>query len=186
MGYAGHSVLAAIIANLQNVRPAPTPPGPTVIKSDRGGGGPSWPGYDLVDIVGALNSFREIPGEHPVARAARRHQHIGLHLQGAKEAREQREAAAFLAGAALASQVAQARIGETEAELARVVALYDSVTAELAAARAAAATAAAIAAAPRGRGAYEGGDSLGGIGALLITGVAGIAIGLAISRSRRR
>lgn len=169
------AVLAAIIANLQNDRPGPSPT-PPMIKVDRGGGGQSWPSYDIVDIVGALQSFREVPGEHPVARAARRHAHVGSHLQDARETRERREAAAFLAGATLADQVAQERIGATEAELARVMALYDTAVTELAAARAA--LSAPAPAAPAG-----GGGSMG----LLVVGVAaGLAIGLAISRSARR
>lgn len=125
-------MLAAIIANLQNVQPSPPPPRPSVIKIDRGGGGGSWPGYDIVDIVGAIRAFPEMSAEDPVARAARRHRFIGDYLRN-KTATENREAAAFLAGATLAHQVATE---ESEAELARVVALYDQAVEYTKAARA--------------------------------------------------
>src|SRR2546422_770580 len=49
-----------------------------------------------------MATFQEITGEHPGARAARRHRWIGEGLPGIKEARDKREAAAFLVGAKLA------------------------------------------------------------------------------------
>lgn len=122
-------MLAAIIANLQNDQPQPKPR--RMLRIDRGGGGPSWPGFQLVDIVGALEAFQEIPGEHPVARAARRHHHVGEHLNGVRETREAREAAAFLAGATIAQMAANEQLFESEAELDRVVAAYDSLRAAI-------------------------------------------------------
>jgi hypothetical protein len=90
-------VLASIIANLQNVPQAEVRP-PT-INIDRGGGGPLWgPGYDVVDILAASQSFPEIAGEHPVARAVRRTRWIGEALPKIREARERRETGTFLAG----------------------------------------------------------------------------------------
>jgi hypothetical protein len=105
-------VLAAIIANLQNV-PQPTKLPPVHI--DRGGGGPSWPRHDIIDIIAAINTFPEIHGEHPVARATRRHKWIGEALPGIKEAREKREAAAFLAGITLGDAAAEERHAAADA-----------------------------------------------------------------------
>ena len=120
-------MLAAILQNLQN-GPQPSPPQPTVIKIDRGGGGQSWPGYDIVDIYGALQAFREIPGEHPVARAARRHRHVGEHLGRVKELHERREGAAFLTGAALADAAARERYEAMQrVDLATLIAIIDDV-----------------------------------------------------------
>lgn len=119
-------MLAAIIANLQNVQPQPSRL--STIKIDRGGAGPSWPGYDIVDIMGALNSFRERPGEHPVARAARRHAHVGEHLDALKQTREKREAAAFLAGAMLATVESAERFEAMQKlQVSELVAIIDSV-----------------------------------------------------------
>lgn len=93
-------MLASIIANLQNVepvRPAKLP----MVKIDRGGGGPSWPNYDIVDITSAIQLFPEIAGEDTLARAVRRLRWIGEALPYVKEARERREGAVFLAGGML-------------------------------------------------------------------------------------
>ena len=57
-------MLAAIIANLQNV---PQPTKLPQIKIDRGGGGQSWPRYEIVDIVAAAATFMEVSGEEPAA-----------------------------------------------------------------------------------------------------------------------
>src|ERR1700752_1348495 len=105
-------MLIALIANLQNVQPQRLPP----VNGDRGGGGPSWPRYEIIDIIAAISAFPEIAGEHPVARAARRHRWIGEALPGIKEAREKREAAAFLAGAAVGDAAAEERHAATEAQ----------------------------------------------------------------------
>ncbi len=188
-------MLAAIIANLQNVNP--TPPGPKPpVKIDRGGGGQSWPGYDIVDIMGALRSFREIPGEHPVARAARRHDHIGAFLKGTTERNRQqqeaREGAAFLAGAALAQSVAEEtiRVKEDtirvkEDEIAKWALAYDQLNAEMAAQ---AALVAASTQVPAGRGIYRTRSSSGGIGigAVMLGVAAGVAIGVALARRGAR
>jgi hypothetical protein len=106
-------VLAAIIANLQNV---PSQPRLPTVHIDRGGGGQSWPRYEIVDIIAAISAFQEIPGEHPVARAARRHRWIGEALPGIRESREKREAAAFLAGATLADAAAEERHATADAQ----------------------------------------------------------------------
>lgn len=143
-------------------------------KIDRGGGGPSWPGYQIVDIISALEAFREVSGEHPVARAARRHRHIGEHLNGARQAREVREAQAFLAGAALAEMAASERVVESEAELARVVAAFDTLRAEIREANADLSTpnpwSDPAPAVPAARG--------GGAGVLMVGIAVGIAVGL--------
>ncbi len=109
-------MLAAIITNLQN-QPEEPQQLPTV-HVDRGGGGQSWPSYEIVDIVGALATFQEIPGEHPVLRAARRHRHVGEVLPRIKQSRENREAAAFMIGVDLGRHVA----------LQEMMKLYDAAT----------------------------------------------------------
>jgi hypothetical protein len=100
-------MLAAIIANLQNQRQPKLP----TIQIDRGGGGPSWPRADIADIISALGSFQERFGEHPVARAVRRHQHVGDQLGSITERRERREASAFLTGAVLGRAAAIEEMG---------------------------------------------------------------------------
>ena len=106
-------MLIALIANLQN----PTQPQklPTV-KIDRGGGGAIWPRYDIVDIVAAAALFPEVSGVDSAARAARRTKWIGQALPFVKDAREKREAVAFMAGAQLAEAVAEERHAATVAE----------------------------------------------------------------------
>src|SRR4029077_13578228 len=99
-------MFAALSLLLDDSAPPGPSPKPPTLRFDSGGGGPSWPGYDVVDILGALQAFREIPGEHPVARAARRHAHIGEHLSRAKDARERREAGGSRAGATVADAAA--------------------------------------------------------------------------------
>lgn len=128
-------MLAAIISLLQDAAPGPSPQPPqpqpsrpAMVKIDRGGGGPSWPSYDIVDIVGALATFQEQPGEHPVARAARRHRHVGEHLEAIKQGRERREAAAFLAGAAVASAEMHDRYEAMQRlQIGEIVAIIDEV-----------------------------------------------------------
>jgi len=91
------NVLVSLIANNQNVAPAKPPP---LIKIDRGGGGGLFGDrYEIVDYIAALNAFREIPGEGPVARAVRRTRHLEETLPTFREARERRDAAMFLIGA---------------------------------------------------------------------------------------
>lgn len=175
-------MLAAIIANLQNV-PQPTRLPPTV-NIDRGGGGPSWPRYEIHDIISAINAFPEISGEHPVARAARRHRWIGEALPGIKEAREKREAAVFLAGAALATAAAEEQHAAADAQRAamdqlkieQLVEIIDSV-------RQPARPVAVAVAVPHERG----GTGTSGIG-LFIGGlvVGGLLVGMARSRRRTR
>lgn len=103
-------MLAAIIANLQNAPQPEASRRPPMIKIDRGGGGgPSWPSYDIVDIMTAVRLFPEAADEDPVARAVRRRRWIGEALPFIREARERREASAFLAGAVVADAAAEER-----------------------------------------------------------------------------
>lgn len=94
-------MLAALLQNNNNARVEERPP---TIHVDRGGGGPLWgPRYDIVDIASAVAAFPEVAGEDSVARAVRRTRWIGHALPLIKEAREKREAAAFLAGVSVAA-----------------------------------------------------------------------------------
>ena len=160
-------MLVALIANNQNVAPGKLP----LIKIDRGGGGARWPGYQIVDIISALQLFPEIRGEHPVARAARRMRFVEEALPGVKEARERREAGAFLVGAALGERVAEEKFYSAES-IAPLIRAVDAV-------RGAPAAPAAMHVA---RGAYAG-SGMGG--AFLLVG-GGILLGLAIARATRR
>jgi len=158
-------VLAALIAFQNEGRIQPRPP---TVRVDRGGAGPRWPGYQIVDIVAVLAAFPEVAGEHPVARAVRREKWIGEQLPIAREAREAREAAAFLAGATVAESAADDR--RVELSVAQMVAAFDALR-EFERARA-----------PRaGRGEATG-ISAGGaiaIGALVVGAIA-------LARRRRR
>jgi hypothetical protein len=176
-------VLAAILANLQN---APLVEVPSTIKIDRGGGGPLWgPGYDVVDILAAVQSFPEIAGEHPVARAVRRTRWIGEALPKIKEAREKREAAAFMAGASLADAAAEERHRQAEAAAEARRKLADQLKIEqlveiIDEARA-----------PAAPKALSRGQSAGGTspGAMIFAIGIGVAIGVMLTRSssgRRR
>jgi hypothetical protein len=165
-------VLAAIIQNLQSAQPAETTRLPTV-KIDRGGGGPSWPSYDVVDIMAAAAAFPEISGEDPLSRAVRRTRWIGEALPKIREARQKKEAAAFLAGAYLADRAAEERhaaagsaaAAPALAELARVAPPRLDRGAR------------------RERGQFDGGG--GAVVAALILGAAG-ALALAARGRRRR
>jgi hypothetical protein len=158
-------VLISLLQNNNNIIPA-TVALPTVIV-DRGGSGPQWPGYDIVDIQGALSSFVEISGENPIARAVRRQAHIGQHLDALRDRRERREGAAFLAGAALAESAAQEKISD----LLRQVSVLKTTPVP--------APAPASLLAPQKRGT----SSDFGLGAGLFLLGAGIVIGIAISKS---
>jgi hypothetical protein len=111
-------VLAAIIQNLQNgPQPSPKPRLPRV-DIDRGGGGQLWPRYQIIDYIQAVGTFRELPNEHPVDRAARRTEHIGRELariQERREAEQKAMAVGMLWGAALQRQTMTATIAELEA-----------------------------------------------------------------------
>ncbi len=168
-------MLAAIIQNLQNgPQPQPKPRLPT-IQIDRGGAGPLWPRYQIVDYIAATQTFQELPNEHPVARAARRTEHIGRELgriQERREAEQKAMAVGMLWGAALERQAATATLAELEA----------------------AAFAARCAAPPRPselaieRGMNAAHESGGGTAiAVMLLGVGALtAIAIARSRSRRR
>ena len=101
-------MLASIIANLQNAAPAEIPKR-LPVKVDRGGGGPTWPGYEAVDIMTAVRLFPEIANEDPTARVVRRLKWIGESLPFISEVRQRREAVAFLAGAVVGDAAAEER-----------------------------------------------------------------------------
>lgn len=177
-------MLASIIANLQNLPEEIRPP---MVKIDRGGGGPLWgPGYDIIDIMAAVQSFPEVAGEDQVARAVRRLRWIGEALPKIKEAREKREAAAFLAGATVADAAAEERhqAAQVAAEdrrrlvdqlkIEQLVQIVDEV-------RGTVATPAMPAPVPRQRGSGSGTSALS---AAILVGL-GVAIGLGIARSSR-
>lgn len=129
-------MLAALLQNNNNVRVEERPP---TIHVDRGGGGPLWgPRYDIVDIASAVAAFPEVAGEDSVARAVRRTRWIGHALPLIKEAREKREAAAFLAGVSVAAatdetSAAAATSPSMELDAGKIeqlVAIIDAVRAE--------------------------------------------------------
>jgi hypothetical protein len=175
-------MLAAIIANLQNVQPTKLP----TIKIDRGGGGQSWPRYEIVDIVAAAASFVEISGEDPAVRAARRHRWIGQALPYVKDAREKREAAAFLAGAQVGAaaerEAAEAKAAATTTARSEAAALADKLSIE---------QMIKIVDEVRGIEALvplrrDRGASSGAAGGIVIGLVVGVVLGVAIVGSRRR
>jgi hypothetical protein len=109
-------MLAALLENNNNTRPQAQS---WKVKLDRSG--PSRPResddsphYVLADIIAATAAFPEIAGEHPVARAVRRHKWVGEALPFVKEAREKREAAAFLAGAQLADRAVREEVAAAD------------------------------------------------------------------------
>jgi hypothetical protein len=165
-------MLAAIIANLQNEAPRRE-----ILQFDHGGGGAIGPRYEIVDYAFAAQMFQEIPGEHPVMRSARRQRHIADLLPLIKRARENREAAAFLAGAGLAERAAADKAAtertEIRDELAGVLAAHlEHVKGQ-------------IEAATTERGARGGGLGFLCIGVAVGLGV-GLAAGARIGRRRGR
>jgi hypothetical protein len=162
-------MLVALIANNQNVVLS-VPNNLPTIKIDRGGGGGTrWPGYNVVDISAALATFPEIAGEDSLARTVRRLRYLDEALPRIRDARENREASAFLVGAEigrrallaeLANEVAAFRAREVP-EVPRALELEEEL--------------------PRGR---RGGGSLW---PLAIAGIAIVgAIAIAKHKSRRR
>lgn len=191
-------MLASIIANLQNVepvRPAKLP----MVKIDRGGGGPSWPNYDIVDITSAIQLFPEIAGEDSFARAVRRLRWIGEALPHVKEARERREGAVFLAGAVVGDAAAEERHKEVEAaieerrrlvdqlKIEQLVAIIDEVRGTLAAASTPAPAPASRGTprVPQVRGQYETTTASGATPLVLALGI-GVVLGVALTTSSRR
>lgn len=109
-------MLGALLQNNNNTQPAESPRRLPIVNIDRGGGGGSWPRYDIVDIFTAISAFPEIAGEDSLTRAARRHRWIGEALPAIKEAREKRDAVAFLVGATLADAAAEERHAAADAQ----------------------------------------------------------------------
>lgn len=181
-------MLAALLENNNNthVSPQPSPRLPTVIV-DRGGGGQSWPSYEIVDIMGAISTFPEIYGEHPVARAARRHKWIGEALPGIREAREKREALAFIAGATLGDAAAEERHAAADVQRAimdqlkieQLVEIIDSVRGEVPATEAVATRSPVH---ERGARNVDGGNGVGLFVGGLVVG--GLLVGLALANRR--
>jgi hypothetical protein len=168
-------MLASIISLLQDaVQPRPRP---SILQFDHGGGGGDrTPGYDIVDIVHALHQFTEIPGEHPVARVARRVHFIERALPGIKEAREKREATAFLYGAALGEYVAEQKHEAQRFHTEQVIAAYDATFRSFQSASLTTPT-------PGERGNRMANIGIGAGGAFLLVGL-GIGIGLAVAQHR--
>ena len=169
-------MLAALIANLQNVvQPEKLP----TVHVDRGGGGQSWPQYDIIDIMAATHLFPEIAGEDSVARAVRRQKWIGDALPHVKEARERRDAGVFLTGAQLGYAAGYEAGASARADV--TADLPDVVVTEAAAAWA---RDAAMPRAEQSRGTDGGGAGVG----LLVAAIAigGVALLSRSSRSRRR
>ena len=180
-------MLIALIANLQN-QPQPQPAKLPVVKIDRGGGGQSWPYYEIVDIVAAAATFMEISGEDPVARAVRRHRWIGQALPLVKEAREKREAVAFLAGATLADAAAEERhAAQNKLRIEQIVEIIDDVRGAAAAVATPPAVTVAKVQPERGDRADRAAGTDGGIG-LFIGGlvVGGLLVGIALAKRAPR
>ena len=120
--------------------------------------------------VNALSSFRDQPGEHPVARAVRRKEHVERELPLHRHAREEIERATahgVLIGATLQQMATAAEVGEVMAQLEAAEARTAQLAAELV-------TAAANQHAARGR-------AIGNGLALFLLGA-----GAAFALSRRR
>ncbi len=88
-------MLGEVLTLLENPSgPSPARKLPTVqVDRGGGGGGPRAVMYDVADYLQAAGSFRELPDEHPVTRAARRAEHIARELVRIKAAREGQEKA---------------------------------------------------------------------------------------------
>ena len=125
-------MLAALLENNNNTRPAA---GSSFRVDPRSSGGRSRTDrlddgtrFELVDIAVAMAAFPEIAGEHPGARAARRLRWISEALPAIKEAREKREAAAFLVGAQLADAAAEERhAAQDQLKVEQIVQIIDEV-----------------------------------------------------------
>lgn len=92
-------MLAAIIANLQNVQPRPVP-----VPLPPQSGGRSNILYYLADYTRAVNSFVELPNETPNETALRRLEHISREIEHGRSERsrvDQAMAAGLVWGAAL-------------------------------------------------------------------------------------
>lgn len=167
-------MLAALLQNNNNARAEERPP---MVKIDRGGGGPIWPRYDVIDVAAAIAAFPEVAGEDSVVRAARRTRWIGQALPLIKEAREKREAAAFLTGVAIgaadpgrtvAEEVAAASVDLAGDRIAQLVAIIDDVRANSAPSKVRQERAAASRGGAAKVGLFVGGLILGGLAVALI------------------
>jgi hypothetical protein len=174
-------MLAALLENNNNARVQPQP---STIRIDRGGGGPSWPSYEIVDIIAATAAFPEIAGEDSVVRAVRRNRWIGEALPFVKEAREKREAVAFMAGAKLADNAVREEFAAAEKlSIDQLIQIIDDVR------RANAPMAVptpASAQSHRVRGEANDGINFGGAAIAVGLLLGGVLIGSALSNARRR
>jgi len=183
-------MLAALLENNNNARQQPTfkvDPRASGGRSRHNiidGGGEQPQRYNIVDIIAAAAAFPEIVGEDPVTRTARRHRWISEALPYIKEAREKREAAAFLAGARLADAAAEERhAAQDQLKIEQIIEIIDEV-------RATTTPAVQTLPIPRSqalmRGPHErGGRSPGGHGFGLFVGglvVGGLLVGLALRK----
>ena len=132
--------------------------------------------YNLVDVLAAAASFPEVIGEDPATRAARRLRWISEALPLVQEEREKREAAAFVAGIQLGAAAVHAGAADREAAESAVEQPAEIRATPSPAELSAKAVPAAI---PRGRGAT------GNLGIVVGLILGGVAIGCAISGSRR-
>jgi hypothetical protein len=130
-------MLAAIIMLLEDqVQPQPQPRRIN-IDLGGGGGGPNREQYDIVDYLGALDNFEEVPGEPVTARDVRRRRHVVDMLPAMKRAREAQDAggrgmaAAMLMGAGLQAQADAEQMGLMEAEIDRQVLELDTAKATI-------------------------------------------------------
>ena len=144
-----------------------------------------WGRHDVTDVIAAAAVFPEIAGEDPAARANRRVRWIGEALPLIRDAREKREAAAFLSGVQLGAAAERAeREASEKISIEQLIQIIDEVRA----------TAPVTAVdkqkhptpVPHSRGAGAGRDVSGPMVALgLLLG--GVMIGSLISgKSRRR
>lgn len=163
-------MLASIMMLLQDgVQPQPPKP---MIKIDRGGGGGMrYPAFDIVDYVEAARTFREIPGEDTVMRAARRATHIYDRLSERKQAKEQASDAAyaFLLGAELQRRVEEAERAVLQDQVATLQSMREKLETELAARPASLQVQPVVAAGGRGSG-------MEGLGVIAAIGGAALAV----------